>query len=45
MNVPVQLLFLVIVWFLDIGHLDFTFAFAASYFLVAMICVSSTNVM
>lgn len=40
MNVPVQLLFLVIVWFLEIGHLDFTLAFAISYFLVSMICVS-----
>lgn len=41
MNVPIQVLFLLIVWFLDIGHLDFTFAFAISYFIVAMICVST----
>ncbi|KAI9245468.1 hypothetical protein EDC94DRAFT_628300 [Helicostylum pulchrum] len=38
MNVPIQVLFLLIVWFLDIGHLDFTFAFSISYFIVAMIC-------
>jgi solute carrier family 41 len=42
MNVPVQILFLVIVWFLDIGHLDFTWAFSISYFVVSMICVSET---
>jgi solute carrier family 41 len=41
MNVPVQILFLMIVWLLDIGHLDFTFAFSLSYFIVSMICVSS----
>lgn len=38
MNVPVQILFLFIAWFLDIGHLDFTFAFAISYFIVSMLC-------
>jgi solute carrier family 41 len=41
MNVPVQLLFLFISWSLDIGHLDFTVAFAITYFIVSMICVSS----
>lgn len=41
MNVPVQFLFLFIAWFLDIGHLDFTLAFAISYFIVSMICVST----
>lgn len=40
MNIPVQILFLFIAWFLDIGHLDFTFAFALTYFIVSMICVS-----
>jgi solute carrier family 41 len=40
MNVPIQVLFLFIVWMLDIGHLDFTMAFAVSYFIVSMISVS-----
>ena len=40
MNIPVQILFLVLTWALDLGHLDFTFAFAISYFIVAMLCVS-----
>ncbi|KAI9273735.1 hypothetical protein BY458DRAFT_508086 [Sporodiniella umbellata] len=35
MNVPIQSLFLAIVWCVDIGHLDFTLAFAISYFLVS----------
>ncbi|GAN06590.1 solute carrier family 41 member 1-like [Mucor ambiguus] len=38
MNIPVQILFLFIAWILDIGHLDFTFAFALTYFIVSMIC-------
>ncbi|KAI8885224.1 MgtE-domain-containing protein [Backusella circina FSU 941] len=37
MNVPIQMLFLFIIWMLDIGHLDFTLAFAISYFIVSMI--------
>lgn len=44
MNVPVQVLFLIISWALDIGHLDFTWAFAITYFLVSMICVSEVCV-
>ncbi|KAI8972758.1 hypothetical protein BDB01DRAFT_809173 [Pilobolus umbonatus] len=36
MNVPIQVIFLFIIWVLDIGHLDFTFAFALSYFVVSM---------
>ncbi|KAG1452694.1 hypothetical protein G6F46_009664 [Rhizopus delemar] len=35
MNMPVQSLFLAIVWFLEIGHLDFTLAFALAYFVVS----------
>ncbi|CEP13134.1 hypothetical protein [Parasitella parasitica] len=38
MNIPVQVLFLAIAWCLDIGHLDFTFAFALTYFIVSLIC-------
>ncbi|KAI8364316.1 hypothetical protein EDC96DRAFT_565645 [Choanephora cucurbitarum] len=41
MNVPIQLLFLMIVWVLDIGHLDFTIAFIITYFVVSMICTFS----
>ncbi|KAI8346166.1 hypothetical protein BD560DRAFT_12641 [Blakeslea trispora] len=41
MNVPIQLLFLIIVWALDIGHLDFTLTFVVTYFIVAMICTFS----
>lgn len=40
MNMPVQSLFLAIVWFLEIGHLDFTLAFALAYFLVSTLSVS-----
>ncbi|KAL0080378.1 hypothetical protein J3Q64DRAFT_1759747 [Phycomyces blakesleeanus] len=38
MNVPVQILFLFIVWLLNLGHLDFTVYFAFTYFIVSMIC-------
>ncbi|KAI9320144.1 hypothetical protein BX666DRAFT_2018179 [Dichotomocladium elegans] len=38
MNIPVQALFLVLIWILELGHLDFTFAFAFTYFIVSMIC-------
>ncbi|ORX57514.1 MgtE-domain-containing protein [Hesseltinella vesiculosa] len=38
MNVPVQCLFLCVIWWLDLGHLDFTFAFALTYFIVATTC-------
>ncbi|KAL1936720.1 hypothetical protein VTP01DRAFT_854 [Rhizomucor pusillus] len=37
MNVPVQIVFLFLIWILNIGHLDFTFAFAFTYFSVSMI--------
>ncbi|KAG2217570.1 hypothetical protein INT45_004923 [Circinella minor] len=37
MNIPVQILFLVLTWILDLGHLDFTFSFAVTYFIVAML--------
>lgn len=40
MNVPVQFLFLSVIWLFDMGHLDFTLWFALTYFVVAMICVS-----
>lgn len=40
MNMPVQSLFLAIVWFLEIGHLDFTLAFALAYFVVSTLSVS-----
>ncbi|KAI8074736.1 hypothetical protein BC940DRAFT_329270 [Gongronella butleri] len=38
MNIPVQWLFLSVIWWLDIGHLDFTLAFAITYFVVAVTC-------
>ncbi|KAG0178385.1 hypothetical protein DFQ29_003531 [Apophysomyces sp. BC1021] len=38
MNVPVQCVFLFLIWLLDLGHLDFTFAFAVTYFAVAALC-------
>ncbi|KAI8098998.1 uncharacterized protein BX664DRAFT_288844 [Halteromyces radiatus] len=38
MNVPVQFLFLWVIWLFDLGHLDFTLWFAMTYFVVAMIC-------
>ncbi|RCH99885.1 hypothetical protein CU097_008117 [Rhizopus azygosporus] len=37
MNVPIQSLFLAIVWFIDIGHLDLSLAFAITYFIVSVI--------
>ncbi|KAI9245862.1 hypothetical protein BDA99DRAFT_543509 [Phascolomyces articulosus] len=37
MNIPVQILFLVLTWILDLGHLDFTLAFALTYFIVSML--------
>ncbi|KAI9483827.1 MAG: hypothetical protein EXX96DRAFT_156153 [Benjaminiella poitrasii] len=40
MNIPVQILFLMITYILDIGHLDFTFAFAISYLIVSMLCTN-----
>lgn len=40
MNVPVQVVFLLLIWILNMGHLDFTFAFAFTYFAVSMVCVS-----
>lgn len=40
MNVPVQIVFLVIIWLLNLGHLDFTIWFFLAYFLVSMLCVS-----
>jgi solute carrier family 41 len=40
MNVPVQIVFLFVVWGFDVGHLDYTVAFALSYFAVSMISVS-----
>ncbi|ORZ02784.1 hypothetical protein BCR43DRAFT_482157 [Syncephalastrum racemosum] len=38
MNVPVQILFLSLIWLLDLGHLDFTWMFSFTYFVVSMIC-------
>ncbi|KAI8393262.1 uncharacterized protein BYT42DRAFT_550494 [Radiomyces spectabilis] len=38
MNVPVQILFLFIIWLLNLGHLDYTFAFLVTYFLMSMVC-------
>lgn len=37
MNVPMQALFLLLIWILNLGHLDFTAMFALSYFIVSMI--------
>lgn len=42
MNVPIQSLFLAIVWFIDIGHLDLSLAFAITYFIVSVISVSQS---
>ena len=39
MNVPVQILFLWLTWVLELGHLDFTLAFAITYFIVSMLSV------
>ncbi|CAO3598707.1 unnamed protein product [Absidia cylindrospora] len=38
MNIPVQFLFLYVIWLFDLGHLDFTIWFALTYFIVAMLC-------
>ncbi|KAI8971820.1 hypothetical protein BDF20DRAFT_886653 [Mycotypha africana] len=38
MNVLIQVIFLIIIWYLDLGHLDYTFMFFISYFIVSMIC-------
>ncbi|ORZ18084.1 solute carrier family 41 member 1-like protein [Absidia repens] len=38
MNIPVQFLFLYVIWLFDLGHLDFTIWFALTYFVVAMLC-------
>ncbi|KAF7721141.1 hypothetical protein EC973_005364 [Apophysomyces ossiformis] len=38
MNVPVQWVFLYLIWLFDLGHLDFNFAFCITYFIVAMLC-------
>ena len=40
MNIPMQALFLLLIWVLNLGHLDFTAMFALSYFIVSMISVS-----
>ncbi|KAG2175137.1 hypothetical protein INT44_007625 [Umbelopsis vinacea] len=38
MNVVVQVVFLMIIWVLNLGHLDFTIWFFLSYFTVSMLC-------
>ncbi|KAG2173204.1 hypothetical protein INT43_004578 [Umbelopsis isabellina] len=38
MNIPVQVVFLLIIWLLNLGHLDFTIWFFLTYFLVSMLC-------
>ncbi|CAM0138482.1 hypothetical protein VKS41_007097 [Umbelopsis sp. WA50703] len=38
MNIPVQVVFLFIIWVLNLGHLDFTIWFFLTYFLVSMLC-------
>lgn len=43
MNVPMQALFLLLIWILNLGHLDFTAMFALSYFIVSMISVSTCD--
>lgn len=42
MNFPIQSLFLFIVWWIELGHLDFTLAFAISYFIVSSLSVKFT---
>ncbi|RUS14600.1 hypothetical protein BC938DRAFT_477295, partial [Jimgerdemannia flammicorona] len=38
MNVPVQIVFLIIAWALDLGHMDFNWWFVLVYFVVSMVC-------
>ncbi|KAI9485724.1 MAG: hypothetical protein EXX96DRAFT_546222 [Benjaminiella poitrasii] len=38
MNVPVQLVFMVIIWGFNMGQLDYTVWFFLTYFIISMIC-------
>ncbi|CEP15330.1 hypothetical protein [Parasitella parasitica] len=38
MNVPVQIVFLLIIWGFGMGHLQYNFWFFLSYFFISMIC-------
>lgn len=40
MNVPVQVVFLIIIWAFHMGQLNYNFWFCLAYFCVSMICVS-----
>lgn len=40
MNIPVQAVFLIIAWVLDLGHMGFNWWFVLVYFMVSMVCVS-----
>lgn len=40
MNVPVQLVFMVVIWAFGMGQLQYNFWFFFSYFIISMICVS-----
>lgn len=40
MNIPVQLVFLLIIWAFSMGQLQYNVWFFLSYFIISMICVS-----
>lgn len=40
MNIPVQIVFLIIIWGFDMGQLDYNFWFFLTYLVVSLICVS-----
>lgn len=40
MNIPVQVVFLIIIWAFHMGQLNYNFWFCLAYFCVSMICVS-----
>lgn len=41
MNIPVQVVFMVIIWAFGMGRLQYNVWFFLSYFMISMICVSS----
>ncbi|OZJ01933.1 hypothetical protein BZG36_04832, partial [Bifiguratus adelaidae] len=38
MNIPIQVIFLFIIWLLDLGHIRYTLVFVTGYFTVSMVC-------
>jgi solute carrier family 41 len=43
MNIPVQFVFLLIIWAFGLGQLNYTVWFFLTYFTISMICVSCIN--